>query len=560
MLTAVGIGLAILLTASAAHSWWQRPRLLGRLRAEWGRPVARTRDMGAIAAYFRSRAKSADSPDYIDDRTWADLNLDEVFERVDRTGSTLGQQALYCRLRAAPAAADLADFEDLVSRMMHETPARERAQIALASLQNPLGYDLWWLAQPGAVGRSPRQLVYLLLGFSMVVALVLSLKWPGMLLVVMIGAVLNLLVRGVTASRVVRVAGLFRQISALISVAEALLFLAENEHTPIVGALRRDVASLQRLKRIVRSVGLDPLGSDEVSYALVEYLNLLFLLDVNAVYLGAGELEKQGPALLRVIATVGDVDSAISVASLRTGHKVWTRPTVLPPGSRAALIELRHPLLEEPVPNSLELELPGGALITGANMSGKTTFIRTVGVNVVLAQALNTCLAARYEAPVFRVRSCIGRSDDLLTGRSYYAAEAEAVLALVTASTSPIPTLFLFDELFRGTNAVERIAAAEAVLRELIEGGDGSGPHLVLAATHDLELVAYLHGLYATFHFADRVESGGLAFDYRIRPGVSATRNALALLDLLGAPARVVARATQRAAQLDALRAAAGTS
>ena len=273
------------------------------------------------------------------------------------------------------------------------------------------------------------------------------------------------------------------------------------------------------------------------------------------MYVGAGELRRHGPALLRVIAAVGEVDAAISVASFRAEHGAWTRPTFLPTGSRAALTELRHPLLEGSVPNSLELDLPGGALITGANMSGKTTFIRTVGVNVVLAQSLNTCFAAQYKAPVFRVRSCIGRSDDLLSGRSYYAAEAEAVLSLVAASRSSVGTLFLFDELFRGTNAVERIAAAEAVLRELIDGSEAPRRHLVLAATHDLELVGYLTGVYAGFHFADGIAPGGLTFDHRIRPGVSPTRNALALLNQLGAPASVVERAKQRAAQLDTLRA-----
>ena len=97
-------------------------------------------------------------------------------------------------------------------------------------------------------------------------------------------------------------------------------------------------------------------------------------------------------------------------------------------------------------------------------MSGKSTFLRTVGVNVVLAQSINTCLARVYRAPVYQVRSCIGRSDDLIAGKSYYLVEVEAVLALRESERAAAPHLFIFDELFRGTNAVERIAAAEAVL------------------------------------------------------------------------------------------------
>ena len=200
------------------------------------------------------------------------------------------------------------------------------------------------------------------------------------------------------------------------------------------------------------------------------------------------------------------------------------------------------------MPNSIALAPPHGVLVTGSNMSGKSTFLRTVGINVVLAQTLNTCLARAYEAPVYCVRSCIGRSDDLIAGKSYYLVEVESVLALVKASGELSPHLFIFDELFRGTNAVERIAAAEAVLVALIEGGK---PHVVLAATHDGELVDLLRDSYTVCHFGDAVGPDGLMFDYRLTPGPATSRNAIALLELSGAPEAVVKRALERAAALD---------
>ena len=103
-------------------------------------------------------------------------------------------------------------------------------------------------------------------------------------------------------------------------------------------------------------------------------------------------------------------------------------------------------------------------------MSGKSTFLRTVGVNAVLAQTLNMCFASSYHAPLLVVRSCIGRAGNLASGKSYYIVEAESLLGLVRDSGSAVPHLFLLDELFRGTNAVERIAAGQAVLRELVDG------------------------------------------------------------------------------------------
>jgi DNA mismatch repair ATPase MutS len=191
---------------------------------------------------------------------------------------------------------------------------------------------------------------------------------------------------------------------------------------------------------------------------------------------------------------------------------------------------------------------PHGVLVTGSNMSGKSTFLRTVGVNVVLAQATNTCLARAYEGPFYHVRSCIGRADDLLAGKSYYLVEVESVLALVKASERQEPHLFIFDELFRGTNAVERIAAAEAVLDALVSE---KKPHVVLAATHDGELVDLLRDTYVVCHFGDAVGPDGLVFDYQLATGPATSRNAIALLELNGAPPSLVNRALARAAALD---------
>lgn len=210
---------------------------------------------------------------------------------------------------------------------------------------------------------------------------------------------------------------------------------------------------------------------------------------------------------------------------------------------------------------TVELGPPRGVLVTGSNMSGKSTFLRTVGVNAILAQTINTCLATSYHAPVFLVRSLIGRSDDLTAGRSYYRDEVEAVLSLVRASRSSRPHLFLFDELFRGTSTIERIAAAEATLAELIhEDGRISSPHIVIAATHDRELVALLERTYALFHFADGIDAHGLSFDYRLRQGPARSWNAIALLELCGAPSRLVEHALARTADLADQRRLGGTA
>ncbi len=500
----------------------------------------------------------------MDDRTWADLHMDAVFTALDHTASTLGRQALYHRLRTVPVGDHLDAFEALVERMITDKPARERAKRALGRLRDPHGYDLWWLAEQDALETQPWYLLFPLLTATTIVLLLLLLTpwWPRIVPLLIVTLVTNLIVRFSTDRRVLSVAGAFRQLAPVIATAQALRFLHGSDIDPITDPLRSDVPKLGRLKTIARWVSGDPMMLavspnplavilSDFSNTIYDYLNLAFLLDANGVFFGAGELQTHGASLLRAIAAIGDVDAAISVAAFRASTDGWTRPQWVPAGTRAVLSDVRHPLVDAAVPNTIALAPGRGALITGSNMSGKSTFLRTVGVAAVMGQTINTCLAADYAAPVFHVRSCIGRADDLLAGKSYYIVEVESLLELVQASASAAPHLFLLDELFRGTNAVERIAAGQAVLEALLIGTSGRSHHVALAATHDGELVDLLPATYAPYHFGDQVGPDGLTFDHRLQTGPATTRNAITLLRIHGAPQSLVDRATACAATLD---------
>ena len=519
--------------------------------------------MDRIADAHRSRVAAAGGAS-MDDRTWDDLNMDAVFAALDHTASTLGQHALYHRLRTTPEADRLEAFEALVERMTADVPARERARRALGRLRDPNGYDLWWLAGEDAVETKSWYVLFPLLAAVTLVLLLLLLTpwWPRVVPLLIVSLVANLFVRFSTDRRVFGLAAAFRQLAPVVATAQALRFLNGGGIEPIAGPLQSDTPRLRRLKTISRWVSGDPLMlsvspnplaiilSDFLN-AIYEYINLAFLLDANGVYFGAGELQAHGGALLRLLAAMGDVDAAISVAAFRESADVWTRPRFSPPGSPAVLTAVRHPLVDAAVANTITLAPGRGALVTGSNMSGKSTFLRTVGVAAVMAQTIHTCLAESYAAPAVHVRSCIGRADDLLSGKSYYIVEVESLLELVQASAARAPHLFLLDELFRGTNAVERIAAGQAVLEELLGADDAPTPHFVMAATHDGELVDLLSRRYAAYHFGDFVGPDGITFDHRLLPGRATSRNAITLLRLHGAPARLVDRATACAATLD---------
>ena len=539
-----------------------RTQSLVRMRAEWGTPADRPRRLDAMFASHTKRiAGSSDRPS-LDERTWVDLNLDEVFVALDRTHSTLGQHALYHRLRTAPVADHLGAFEALVDRMSVDPVTRERAQVALARLQDPHGYDVWWLARKDAVERRTWYAVFPFLTAAAIVLAVLAPFSSAALMAFIAVVALNLVIRFSTDRHIRAIALGFRQCAPLIATAESLRFLTGADIDPIVRPLRTDVPTLSRLKSISRwlngdpfmlSVSADPLAVavNDLVAALYDYVNLAFLLDGTGVYFGARDLSRHGGSLVRAIAAAGDVDAAISIASYRAGRSDWTRPDFRAAHAMTELAELHHPLVDDAVANSIAISSGRGVLVTGSNMSGKSTFLRTVGVNAVLAQTINTCFAREYRAPVFHVRSAIGRADDLLAGKSYYIAEVEGLLELVRASDEPTPHLFLLDELFRGTNAVERIASGQAVLLQLLARQETPKPHVVLAATHDQELVDLASGIFDAYHFGDSIGAEGLVFSHRLQRGPATTRNAIALLRLHGAPETLLTQAEATAEILD---------
>jgi hypothetical protein len=367
-----------------------------------------------------------------------------------------------------------------------------------------------------------------------------GLWWPGSFLITIAVIPACLWVRFLNMRRVNAVIDTFRQIGPLMSTADVLRSAADDQNADLTGPLIEDAPRLTRLRVVAGWIARDSVAMDPISGALFELLNFFLSLDGNALLFGALELRGRAPALQRVIVAVGEVDAAIAVASYRRHVPKWSRPSFQSVGSSVAIDDLRHPLLPNGIENSVLLGPPHGVLITGSNMSGKSTFLRSLGVATVMSQAVCTCTAKSYCCPILSVRSCMGRWDDLVSGRSYYLDEVQGILSLVRASESPDVHLFLLDEIFRGTNAIERIAAGVAALAQL------AGPtpkHLVIAATHDGELVSLLESTFSAFHFSDHVNETGLVFDYRLTEGPSTTQNAVALLEIHGAPRAMIVRA-----------------
>lgn len=183
-------------------------------------------------------------------------------------------------------------------------------------------------------------------------------------------------------------------------------------------------------------------------------------------------------------------------------------------------------------------------LLTGSNMSGKTTFIRTVAVNSILAQTLHICFGKSYTAPFYKIYSSIRITDDLLDDTSYYLEEVLTVKELVEAAKNKQPNLFVLDEIFKGTNTIERISGGKAILSYLNKPN-----HTVLVSTHDIELTDLLQKEnYELFHFSEQIVDDTLIFDHKLKAGKLQTRNAIKILELYKYPSEIIedARKTEQ--------------
>ena len=199
---------------------------------------------------------------------------------------------------------------------------------------------------------------------------------------------------------------------------------------------------------------------------------------------------------------------------------------------------LGHPLLPdaERVHNDFSLDAPGEiALITGSNMSGKSTFLRTLGVNLCLAYAGAAAHAEELRLAPLRLFTCIQVTDSVTDGISYFYAEVRRLKALLAAlnAEDEVPLLYLIDEIFRGTNNHERLVGSHAYIKALAKGR-GVG----VISTHDLELIGMAEdvpGIH-NFHFREEISDGRMVFDYQLRPGPCPTTNALKIMRMAGLP------------------------
>ncbi len=552
---AVGLALVIYQTGRPAAVWLGLPALAFVSLLLVHEPIRRRaqRSGRAIEFYKRGLARMEDrwagsgvqGLNFLDlDHPYAaDLDLfgnGSLFERLCTARTKAGEEALASWLLAPATPEIVLARQKAVDELRPRLDLREDLELLGADVRaglDPVTLTEW--------GKSPRifpnpgiriaAMVLATLGASAVVG------WAffetGLLPLLLI-----LMIEGVFAwwlsGRVKKVLAAVDERGHDLVLLSGLLERLEREplQTPLLQSLRQALETEGRpashqIRRLANLIHLDDCRDNQF---FAPFASVLLWGTQIAMAVDAWRAEA-GPAIGGWLSAVGDFEALSALAAYAAENPTDPFPEIVTDHTCYAADGLGHPLLSRDscVTNDVSLgEEVLALVVSGSNMSGKSTLLRAIGVSVVMSLAGAPVRAKRLRLSPLAVGATLRVQDSLQAGKSRFYAEIVRVRQLVDISRGPLPLLFLLDELFNGTNSHDRRVGAESVIRGLLERGS-----VGLVTTHDLalaEIVAGLGSRTINVHFEDHFEDGRMRFDYRMHPGVVQHSNALELMRAVG--------------------------
>jgi hypothetical protein len=482
----------------AVNPWERREaRIKKQLDEIWQGKRDVRRDYDWIPLYFRYRRP--DEPETVDDKTWSDLEMEEVFARIDRTTSVIGRQYLYAVLRVynnGDLDREKQTHAALYALFKSDADFRQKIQRTLYPLRGSGSAYLTTLLYE-ELPRKPKYygLLYVCSALFFLFLALIAVN-SAFVFAAAAMALCNLLINTFYGRTVFQHFADLASFTTMLSAVGNFARIVPPAQISELDTLRdlRDLAA--GLNKKVFWLCLDEAQANDLAAAIFGFLNIFGLSRLIAFMRTVDDLTKSRAQIRRIFEAIGSLDAHVAISSWMQSIPV----SVIPLFNSTDTIDFTgvyHPLIKEAVGNSLLLKKES-ALITGSNMAGKTTFIKTVGLNVIFARTLFLCLAERASLPPLIVRSSIKGDEQVIDGQSYYSREIEQIREFLNCPEGCY--LFLIDEIFRGTNTIERIAIGAATLRYLCR------KNMVLVTTHDVELQPLLNDCSRLFHFSERVD------------------------------------------------------
>lgn len=500
----------------------------------------------SIEKYFRKRDHS-DAFQILSDKTCNDLDFNELFMFLDRTTSRVGQQFLYNTLRTIPEDSNnLTEQEKFIHKITDDQVFRVKLQIQLDKLSKESAYFITSLFQDEHIKKPKWFFVIPLLSFTALLCIIMLPFTPQYFYVLLGVVIINMVIHYWNKRNLYEYLGSIPQLLKLNEVAKELL--KYDLHIRISPELQESVRIVDKVRNRMSFFKMEAkLESDaEIAFwGMLELVKSVFLLEPLLLFGVLKQLDTRRKEIEKIFSFVGYVDSMISIASLRQGLELFCLPDINAERRILEAVDMYHPLIIDCIPNSIQVA-DRSILLTGSNMSGKTSFIRTVGLNTITGLTINTCFAGRFSLSRLRIYSAIRISDDLMNDRSYYFEEVLTIKEMIENSQKSESNLFLLDEIFKGTNTIERISAGKAVLSYL-----STGSNIVFVSTHDIELTEMLKDSYELYHFSEQIDNNTVDFDFKLKNGKLKNRNAIRILEINDYPEEIIAEAIELSKELD---------
>lgn len=518
---------------------WNRYKVRRYVRLAWGKlpRQARFDKEASLKKAWLTEKKFHDFDSEVDDITWYDLDGFALFESINLTFSSVGSEALYQQLRNFRFKTDK-QLTKLIDFFAADSAAREQSQYTFARLgKQDDNFSKAYLANEAAqsIGSLP---FFVFLGvLPLVGILLLLLGFVQGILLTLVSVVFNTIYYSIKKAKLETELNSMRYLVQTIACGSQIAKI----NTPLQDEIKQSLSPLKKITRFAFSFRAKNGSEGDM---LFEYINIIFMLPFISYQTVTTTLAKHQQAAIDLWNLLGKLEVAAAILNFRTYMPITCLPTFQTSGGVEAT-GTYHPLLSEAVMN--DVTWTHNTLVTGSNASGKSTYVKSVAINCILAQTIQTAVAETFTMVPGHVITSMAVEDDLFEGDSYFVAEIKSIKRLLDTVATKQRCYCFVDEILKGTNTVERIASSASIIHWL-----RAYPSLAFVATHDIELTEILKNDCRNIHFSEQVtEDDGISFDYKVKSGPALSRNAIALLKVMGYPEMIVQDAYAAANDFD---------
>lgn len=475
-------------------------------------------------AQYRAYRDHYNKQSFIDDKTWSDLNMDTLFHKINFNFTAIGEMRLYATLRGM--------FKVNQTSLINMFKDNKVFRLNVSYILSKIGKNVYPLF-PDQMLPTKRNILLMFcpllpfIGF----AFIFLIPSKGILICLtfmILNAILSFKLKksyDQDLKSIFYTANVIKQSQALSKI----------ESTPAISVDFTHFKASRRFSGLLARV-----ESQDMVSSIIMFIKLVFMIDYVLFHLIQRSYFKYQEEVMACYDYISILDNHYSIAMYQHTLTHYCYPKINNNINGLQMKSIIHPLLDEENAIANTIDISNHILLTGSNASGKSTFMKAVALNLILAQSIQTATAHSFIYQPGYVMTSMANADDVLSGDRYFMSELKSIRRLF--NTYQCNKIYCFiDEIFKGTNTTERIAASESVLSYL----DNQKAYQVIAATHDVELSTLLENTYNNYHFNESIQENSIFFDYKIKPGKANTRNAIELLRITQFPIDIYQRAQQ---------------